>query len=194
MIHPDTELRFIDGHSGYGVFATRSIPLGTVVWVQCALDRVITPAQRATLATVYHAIVDKYSYIDGNGDFILCWDHARYINHSCRPAMLSLGQHAEIAVRDIAAGDELTCDYGVLNLQSPLACACGDAQCRGTIAANDLLAIASRIDGDVRATLRLAGKVDQPLIAYLSDRRDVDNWLCGREPPPSVVESYCARR
>jgi hypothetical protein len=35
MIHPWTELRFINDSIGYGVFATQFIPKGTIVW---ALD------------------------------------------------------------------------------------------------------------------------------------------------------------
>ena len=34
MIHPDTELRFIDATLGFGVFATRFIRRGTVTWVR----------------------------------------------------------------------------------------------------------------------------------------------------------------
>lgn len=28
-------------------------------------------------------LVEEYAYIDGRGDHILCWDHARFYNHSC---------------------------------------------------------------------------------------------------------------
>lgn len=34
MIHPDTELRFINPEIGYGVFATQFIPRGTITWVR----------------------------------------------------------------------------------------------------------------------------------------------------------------
>ena len=32
MIHPDTELRFISPEIGFGVFATKLIPQGTITW------------------------------------------------------------------------------------------------------------------------------------------------------------------
>jgi hypothetical protein len=35
VIHPATERRFLDSEPGYGVFATRPIPRGTIVWVLC---------------------------------------------------------------------------------------------------------------------------------------------------------------
>ncbi|MHC5084588.1 MAG: SET domain-containing protein, partial [Planctomycetota bacterium] len=34
MIHPDTELRKVNETIGYGVFATRHIPKGTILYVK----------------------------------------------------------------------------------------------------------------------------------------------------------------
>lgn len=34
MIHPDTEVRFINPEKGYGLVATKFIPKGTITWVQ----------------------------------------------------------------------------------------------------------------------------------------------------------------
>jgi len=34
MIHPDTEVRFINDEIGYGVVAKKLIPKGTITWVQ----------------------------------------------------------------------------------------------------------------------------------------------------------------
>jgi hypothetical protein len=45
MLHPDTELRFVNRTIGYGVFATRMIPRGTITWVRDRLDQAFTPAQ-----------------------------------------------------------------------------------------------------------------------------------------------------
>ena len=39
MMHPDTEQRFISRQAGFGVFALRRIPRGTVTWVQSEDDR-----------------------------------------------------------------------------------------------------------------------------------------------------------
>src|SRR5881296_1655598 len=43
MIHPDTELHFVDPEIGYGVFATKPIPRGTVIWTLCELDALSSP-------------------------------------------------------------------------------------------------------------------------------------------------------
>jgi hypothetical protein len=39
MVHPDTELRFVSPAIGWGVFATRDIPTGTITWALDALDQ-----------------------------------------------------------------------------------------------------------------------------------------------------------
>lgn len=38
MIHPDTELRFINEKIGYGVVALKLIPRGTITWALDKLD------------------------------------------------------------------------------------------------------------------------------------------------------------
>ncbi len=60
----------------------------------------------------------------------------RYVNHSCRPNtyMRVIGAHVEFyALRDIPAGEELTCDYGLTHHDGKLPCACGADNCRGFI-------------------------------------------------------------
>ena len=135
MIHPDTELRFISDAIGYGVFATRPIPRGTVVWTLCRFDRIFTPAEAAALLPAYQQVLARYGYIDAAGDYVLCWDAGRYVNHGCEPSMLGVGAEVEIAVRDIQTGDHVTCEYGGLNLTNPMPCRCGSPRCRGTMLA-----------------------------------------------------------
>ena len=83
MIHPDTELRFVNRSIGYGVFATRLIPRGTITRVRDRLDQAFTPAQIEAFPAHYRNTLLKYTFVDGRGEFVLCWDLARYINHSC---------------------------------------------------------------------------------------------------------------
>ncbi len=42
MIHPHTEIKFINKEVGYGVVATDFIPKGTITWVLDKLDREFT--------------------------------------------------------------------------------------------------------------------------------------------------------
>ncbi len=63
-------------------------------------------------------------------------DPLRYTNHSCAPnAVLRIRQgRVEIyAMRDIPAGEELTCDYGDTHHEGRLACRCGAPRCVGRI-------------------------------------------------------------
>ncbi|MCB0425649.1 MAG: SET domain-containing protein, partial [Mangrovimonas sp.] len=82
MIHPDTELSFISKEVGYGVVATKHIPAGTITWVLDKLDREFSPEHLETLEPVYQEILNTYTYRNNKGNYILCWDHGRYVNHS----------------------------------------------------------------------------------------------------------------
>ncbi len=63
-------------------------------------------------------------------------DPLRFTNHSCAPnAVLRIRQgRIEIfAMRDVAAGEELTIDYGESHHQGRLACRCGAPRCVGSL-------------------------------------------------------------
>lgn len=62
------------------------------------------------------------------------------INHSCDPTAWLDGLDVT-ARRDLAAGDEITLDYATFCTEPmlPFACACGAADCRGTIRGSDHL-------------------------------------------------------
>ena len=80
-----------------------------------------------------HVCID--AFIGGN--------EARFVNHSCDPNCETVLAEKEIhivALRDIAAGEELTYDYGYTlddeSVEEALRrypCRCGTAACRGTI-------------------------------------------------------------
>ena len=60
----------------------------------------------------------------------------RYINHSCSPNtyMRLFRHHVEFyALRPIAPGEELTCDYGETHHEGTLPCRCGSDNCRGNL-------------------------------------------------------------
>lgn len=162
MIHAACELLPVSDHVGLGVFATEFIPRGTILWTLDPLDQVITPNEIAGMIPAQQALVDKYSYIDADGMHVLCWDLGRYMNHSCRPAARGMGE-MEVAVRDIKPGDELTCEYGMLNLAGPFECACGSPGCRGTVKPDDFLACWQEWDREFVASSQWIPTVAQPL-------------------------------
>jgi hypothetical protein len=181
MVHPDTELRFVSPAIGWGVFATRFIPRGTVVWALDVLDQRFSPAAIAALPAYARAVLEKYSYLDARGDQVLCWDHARFFNHSCSANCLSVGGSVgldfELAVREIAAGEELTDDYGTLNPSEPFACCCGAAACRGRILPDDWVQLGASWGKLARDAFFLIRTVPQPLWQMLGDRAAIDAAL-----------------
>ena len=169
MLHPDTELRFINPTIGYGVFATRLIPAGTITWARDELDQVFTRQQVAARPPFIREILDRYCFYDGAGDWILCWDLARFVNHCCDANCLSAGFDFELAVRDIQPGEELTDDYGTLNLTAPFDCACGAAHCRGVLEPGDPRRLVDAWDARVRGVFSRLDEVEQPLLPLVRE-------------------------
>ncbi|MBI3800421.1 MAG: SET domain-containing protein-lysine N-methyltransferase, partial [Deltaproteobacteria bacterium] len=139
MLHPYTELRFIDHKIGYGVVAIRLLPRGTITWVRDDLDQVFSAIQVKDMTPIYRDLITKYAFVDARGDFVLCWDLARYLNHACEPSCMTTGYEFDLAVRDIQPGEELTADYASLNLEYDFTCACGSAKCRKLLRRGDFL-------------------------------------------------------
>ena len=191
MIHPDTELRFISDEIGHGVVATRLIPRGTITWVRDDFDQTFSPADARRLTPVYRQILDKYSFADAAGDLVLCWDLARYVNHSCRPNCLSAGYDFELAVRDILPGEELTDDYGTLNLDADFDCRCGWAGCRRVIRPDNMLRHAEEWDAVVAGAFPMIGAVAQPLWPLLKEAPEVRLALSGLAAIASCRLNYC---
>ncbi|MGB5273326.1 MAG: SET domain-containing protein, partial [Flavobacteriaceae bacterium] len=119
MIHPNTELKFISREVGYGVVATEFIPAGTITWVLDKLDREFTPSAFEAMSPIYQNILDTYTYRNSDGNFVLCWDLGRYVNHSFNSNCLTSAYDFELAIRDIQPGEQLTDDYGYLNIPQP---------------------------------------------------------------------------
>jgi uncharacterized protein len=78
------------------------------------------------------------------GFYLVALDEAEYepvmlfINHSCEPNVGFAGNIVLVAMRDVAAGEELTTDYALFDdADDPMACNCGTPSCRGTISGRD---------------------------------------------------------
>lgn len=171
MIHPHTELRHVSDTIGAGVFATRPIPKGTLVYVLDPLEIDLSESAFRALSKPLQEIADKYSYIDERGHRILSWDIAKYVNHSCEPNTISTGYGFEIATRDIGAGEQITDEYGLFNLEWSIDCHCKSPSCRGVIQGRDIDEFYPRWDESVINALKHFKSVDQPLEPFLSDVR-----------------------
>ncbi len=167
MLHPATALRYINDEIGYGVFATAFIPRGTFIWVLDAWDRILSPEKVASLPRILQEQVEKYAYINAAGDSVLCWDFGRYMNHSCAPTSLGLGESVEVAIRDIEPGEELTCEYGTLNLIAPIVCGCQQPTCRQVVSAEDLDRLWNQWDQTVAQLISTVRQIEQPLLPFI---------------------------
>lgn len=194
MIHPDTELRFVGPDIGFGVFATRPIARGTITWVRDEFDQTFSPERVSAITPPLRDVVERYCYVDGRGDYVLCWDLARYMNHACEANCLSPGYGFEIAVRDIATGEELTDDYGTLNIDVAFACRCGAPSCRGTIRPDDILRHGDRWDALIAAAFARLSAVPQPLRALVREDAALRRALAREVPIASCRDHYLGHR
>jgi uncharacterized protein len=195
MIHPDTELRFINHNKGKGVFAVKPIPKGTLTYVLDSLEIEILPDDPRLNDPAYKNIIETYSYIDSNGTRIISWDLAKYVNHCCQCNTMSSGYGFEIAIRDIEAGEEITDEYGMFNFTYDMEIECDKSPCRNLISGNDLQKFHAEWDRKVIAALKLFKSVKQPLAQYLDEkiRKSLDYYLETGEGYRSVKELICDR-
>jgi len=133
------------GVHGKGVFAVADIAegetlieyTGEVISWQEAQDRHPHDPQDPNHTFYFH--VDDDRVIDA----LFGGNSSRWINHSCDPNCIADEEDGRIfirALRNIAAGDELNYDYGLIiserytpKLKAEYPCWCGAPQCRGTL-------------------------------------------------------------
>ena len=123
---------------GRGLYAAAAIAWGEVVSVKGGhlIDRATLERNKAEVNDPDKQITD---------DLFLAPDSAdefegvmMFLNHSCEPNVGVQGQIVFVAMRDVAAGEELTLDYGTIDHDAePMACRCGAAACRGIITGED---------------------------------------------------------
>jgi len=167
MLHPDTEVRWISKEIGCGVVATRAIPKGSITWVQDPLDRILSPAQVAALPGPCRETLYKYAYRNRHGEYVFCWDNTRFMNHSFTPNCITTAYSFELAVRDIAEGEELTNDYGSLNIIEPFQ-ACDEGTERKVVYPDDLARHYQQWDQKLEGAFQQIHRVAQPLREILS--------------------------
>ncbi len=163
MIHPHTQLQYINDIVGYGVFATQLIPKGTVIYVQDSLDLEIFPDEYETHSAEMKTHIEKYSYINERGVRIVSWDFAKYVNHCCHSNTMSTAYGFDIALQDIQKGEELTCDYGMLNVEKDMELVCQKIDCRSILKPTDFETCHRAWDEKIRAALPYYLEVEQPL-------------------------------
>ena len=135
------------GVHGKGVFAVQDIAegevlieyVGEIISWQEAQDRHPHDPLQPNHTFYFHVDADRV--IDAN----FGGNSSRWINHSCAPNCYADERDGRIfitALRNIAAGEELNYDYGLIieerytkKLKAEYPCWCGAATCRGTLLA-----------------------------------------------------------
>ncbi len=191
MMHPDTEVQFISEDIGYGVVAKKFIPRGTITWVQDDLDQVYTPRQVEAMKDIAKQMIDKYSFRNNKGNFVLCWDISKYVNHSFRSNCFSTPYDFEIAVRDIQAGEELTDDYGYLNVTDAFR-AKDEGTSRRVVYPDDLLNYHEEWDELLQETMPYLSEVNQPLMPLVTDKvqQEIQLIIRGKKQMESILSVY----
>jgi len=191
MIHPDTKIKFISDTIGYGVVATKFIPKGTVTWVQDPLDTVYPPTAVQKLPPEIREYLNFYSFTNRFGDKVLCWDNGKYVNHSFNPSCFTTPYDFEIAIRDISPGEELTDDYGYLNIEKPFV-PLNEGTERKTVYPDDLVTYHGQWDNLIRNCLPYVFTANQPLLNFIP-KQTWETFKTYKDHPalmPSVLESY----
>ncbi len=198
MIHQQTCVRYVNGQIGYGVYATAPIPKGTIVYVRDPFETEISPELFSSVEECYRQVAQKYSFIDEKGNRVLSWDAAKYVNHCCNFNSISAGYGFEITVRDIAAGEELTDDYGLFNLDHDMFCCCGSTNCRRIVRSSDVDRYCRKWDQVVIDAMKYMRRVEQPLWPFMDadTKKSLCDYLEGRGRYVSVraLKSVARRR
>ncbi|MCV3207319.1 SET domain-containing protein-lysine N-methyltransferase [Mesorhizobium sp. YC-39] len=100
---------------GVGVFAAEPIRKGASIWrLDPDFDRLIPMEKYKAAPPHLKELLDRYAYPspDRPGFMVYEVDNGRFMNHAERPNTDFSQYGGATATRDIAAGEEITCDYG----------------------------------------------------------------------------------
>jgi uncharacterized protein len=191
MIHPNTEIRYINDIMGYGVFATKFIPAGTITWALDKLDREFNKKDFESMDPIYQDILETYTYRNNLGNLILCWDNGRFVNHSFNSNCLTTAYDFEIAVRDIQVGEELTDDYGYLNISKPFE-GIDEGTERKIVYPDDLLRYHKEWDEKISNVFDKIIAVEQPLKKIIAPKLwdKINKIIKGEEILNSIICNY----
>lgn len=122
---------------GLGAFTTADLPQGETVVVYGG--RVLTTEQLKLLPSNLDMVVqveENLYYVPIN---LLELGIGERVNHSCNPNVGFSGQMCLVAMRDIAAGEEITMDYALCDARESfhLDCNCGELECRSIVRGTD---------------------------------------------------------
>jgi len=195
MIHPHTKVLNLDNNRGSGVFATQFIPKGTLVWVPSEIDQILSKEQVSTMAKSEREFLAEVAYLTNEGKYIVSYDNARYVNHSCDANSLTVvGIEISIAIRDIQPNEEISEDYGLYYSNEGFECICGSSKCRHKICEDDVQQHGNEWDSKVTSVFHLILKVEQPLwqVLHFTKKEQIEAILDGKICFPSCKILKCS--
>ena len=99
---------------GVGVFTAETISKGQIISrFDPDFDRLIPRRDYENAPPYLRALLDRYAFPHPDNLDLIVYevDNSRFMNHSSAPNTDFSNFAAGVALRDIAAGEELTCDY-----------------------------------------------------------------------------------
>jgi SET domain-containing protein len=99
---------------GVGIFAAAPIKAGDPVWIlEDKFDLLMPAGELAALPELQRQFVERYGYphMTRPGMIVLEFDNGRFMNHSDTPNTDFRNAEMAWATCDIAAGEEITCNY-----------------------------------------------------------------------------------
>lgn len=191
MIHPHTKVEFINDEVGNGLVATKLIPKGTITWVLDPLDRIFSPEEYNKMTPIYQEVLETYTFRSNSGQLVLCWDNGKYVNHSFKSNCLTTAYDFEIAIKDILPGEQLTDDYGYLNISTPFK-GSDEGTKRKYVYPDDLLKYHPVWDNSISKVFPKICNINQPLWDYLpTDMKEtIYDIIGGKRPLESIKCNY----
>ena len=113
------------------------------------------------------------------------------MNHSFKSNCLTTAYDFEIAIRDIHPSEELTDDYGYLNISAPFKALDEDAE-RKIVYPDNMLNFHKVWDKQIAAVFSKINSLEQPLdpIITSTTRKEMNDVLNGSKKLASIVENY----
>ncbi|WP_088344978.1 MULTISPECIES: SET domain-containing protein-lysine N-methyltransferase [Rhodomicrobium] len=99
---------------GLGVYADEFIPSGTLIWqFNPKFIASFSPSDIEELPPHTREFVEKYSFphVENGNHLVIELDNGRFMNHTEQPNTDFTEFSQGYAIRDIAAGEEITCNY-----------------------------------------------------------------------------------
>jgi hypothetical protein len=111
---------------GLGLFSTKFIPKGTIWWIRNENFDVIISAKDFELhSTIQQNFIRTYGSLEPNGNWYICTDESKFVNHSDRVQSKSIFDNNGLLIscsflNDILPDEEIVYDYRVCCCSSKL--------------------------------------------------------------------------